>query len=120
MATKTIAAWKKEAQALAKQIGKEIDIADDAKVEDVQALVEELKKELETAKAELAEAVADKQPETAFEYSVAPGKSITCKRGRKGMIHAGQEVQAGFLGGGIKALKGLVDKGLVIHNPKAK
>ena len=120
MATKTLAAWKKEAEALAKQIGTPINIAEDAKIEDVQALVEELKKELETAKDKLAEAVEKKQPETAFEYSVAAGKSITCVRGRKGMIHAGQEVQADFLGGGIKALKALVDKGAVVHNPKAK
>ncbi len=120
MATKTLAAWKKEAQALSKQIGKEVEIAEDAKIEDVQKLVADLEKELETAKGELANAVEEKQPETAFEYSVAHGKSITSKRGRKGMLHAGEEVKADDLGGGVTALTALVKKGVVVHNPKAK
>ncbi len=115
MATKTLAAWKKEAKAIAKKLGKTLEL-DDMTVEEVSKLAGELKQELEVKEAELAEVVEEKQPELKFEYSIAPGKCVTCKAGHKGMLHAGEEITAGMLSGGIDSLKALVKAGVVVHN----
>ena len=121
MATKTIAAWQKEAQALAKKIGKDAPaFADDVKVEDVQKLVGELHEELKAAEAAIDKAAQDKKPAIAFEFYVADGKSITSKRGRKGMLHAGDEIKADYLGGGLTALKSLIKRGVVVKNESFK
>lgn len=121
MATKNLATWQKEAQALAKKIGKEpIKFAEGVTIEDMQSLVEALGAELKSAEEALQNAAAKKKPAIAFEYYVADGKSITSKRGRKGMLHAGDEIKADHLGGAIKALEALVAKGAVIANPNYK
>lgn len=121
MASKTLAAWQKEAQALAKKIGKApIEFAEGVKVEDVEKIVEDLKAELKAAEDAVQSAAEKKKPAIAFEFYVADGKAVPSKRGRKGMLGAGDEIKADYLGGGLKALKSLVDKGVVIANPNYK
>ena len=121
MANKTIAAWQKEAQALAKKIGKDVIVfADDVTSEEVEKIVTGLKSELEAAESALKATSDKKNPAAAFEFYVADGKSITSKRGRKGMLHAGDEIKADYLGGGLKALKSLIERNVVISNPKFK
>lgn len=121
MATKNLAAWQKEAQALAKKIGKSpIEFAEGVKVEEVEKMVGKLQEELKAAEAAVAEAAEKKKPAIAFEFYVADGKSITSKRGRKGMINAGGEIKADYLGGELAALKALIAKGDVIANPNYK
>lgn len=46
-----------------------------------------------------------------FAYTVAPGRAVTSK---KGILKAGGEVKAEWLGGGEESLKRLVDKKIVI------
>ena len=121
MATKTLAAWQKEAQALAKKIGKDVIVfADDIKSEDVEKMVSALNSELAAAESALKATADKKNPAAAFEFYVADGKSITSKRGRKGMLHAGDEVKADYLGGGLTALKSLVKRDVVIANNNFK
>lgn len=121
MATKTLLAWQKEAQALAKKIGKDaIVFSDDVKSEDVEKIVSDLKTELEAAESALKATADKKNPAAAFEFYVADGKSITSKRGRKGMLHAGDEIKSDYLGGGITALKSLIDREVVIANRNFK
>ena len=117
MAGKNLAAWQKEAQALAKKIGKDVIVfADDATIADVEKLVSGLNSELEAAEKSLKATADELNSGAAFEYYVADGKSITSKRGRKGMLHAGEEVKAEFLGGGLKALESLVKRKVVVLN----
>lgn len=121
MATKSLEAWKKEAQALAKKIGKEpIEFSEGVKVEEVEKIVEGLSAELKAAQDAIDSAAKNKKPAVAFEFYVADGKSITARRGRKGMCHAGDEIKADFLGGGLKALESLIKKGVVIKNASYK
>jgi len=117
MGTKTLAAWKKDAKALCKKVGVECVIAEDASISDVEKYCAELQVELAKADEDLKKASEAKNPGAEFEYSIAPGKSITCVGAPKGMLHAGQEVTADMLS--LPDLKRLIECGAVAHNPKA-
>jgi len=81
--------------------------------------VKELKAEAKESEAEekaaieAVEAEEAKKAEKKPPYYVAPGKSITCK---KGILAEGDEIKAAFLGGGKDSLTALVKSKHVIKS----
>ena len=65
-----------------------------------------------TAEAE-AQATAEAEADTVPPYTIAEGKSITCK---KGTLDSGDEVKAEYLSGGEETLADLIDRKLVVEN----
>lgn len=73
----------------------------------------EVKAEAEKPKAEAPKKAEDAPVQAApkFAHTVAPGRAVTSK---KGILKAGGEVKAEWLGGGEESLKRLVSKKIVI------
>ncbi len=71
-----------------------------------------LLKQLNSVKADDDElSVADVEEVKAHPYSIAEGKSVTCK---KGILSHGDEIKADYLGGGQDALDALVKSKVVV------